>query len=244
MANRFAGFGDNGGVPRIRLAKPKTPTKSKVRLAGNVAIDDEDGFIPEAKKGTTMTDYDISRGPYHAILDKMALARQAETGESYAKAYTECYTDPKNAAIRDGVRYDELARAFDSSHGTAKSLIPVTKAAALDDPLRKAADVAEHLGPAHARLHSMAVDHQRAHSGNKPIRIFTRGRKTRRFGKKSRLSIWPRRCGLYRLARRRISSLQNHFRLMAIPAIGLTIRSVGLADFPPIMLVVEFVSPR
>ena len=33
------------------------------------------------------------------------------------------------------------------------------------DPLRKAADVAEHLGPGHARLHSMAVDHQRAHSG-------------------------------------------------------------------------------
>ena len=119
--NRFAGFGDNGGVPQVRLAKPKTPTKAKVRLAGNVAIDDEDGFIPEAKKGITMADYDTSRGPYHAILDKMALARQAQTGESYAKACTECYAGPKNALIRDGVKYDELARAFDSSHGTAKS---------------------------------------------------------------------------------------------------------------------------
>jgi hypothetical protein len=158
-SNRFAGFGDNGGVPQVRVAKPKTPTKAKVRRGGNVAIDDEDGFIPEAKKGTTMTDYDVSRGPYHAILDKMALARQAETGESYAKAYTECYTDPKNAAIRDGVRYDELARTFDSSHGTAKSLIPVAKEAPYD-PLRKAA---EYLGPAHARLHNIAVAHQKAH---------------------------------------------------------------------------------
>ena len=164
-SNRFAGFGDNGGAPQVRVAKAKAPTKAKVRLAGNAAIDDEDGFIPEAKKGMTMTDYDTSRGPYHAILDKMALARQAETGESYAKAYTECYTDPKNALIRDGVKYDELARAFDSSHGTAKSLIPVAKAAAPHDPLAKAADVATHLGPGHARLHSLAVDHQRAHSG-------------------------------------------------------------------------------
>jgi hypothetical protein len=106
----------------------------------------------------------VDRGPYAKIMDKMALARQAQTGESYAKAYTECYIDPANAAIRDGVRYDELARAFDSSHGTAKSMIPAAKAASYD-PLRKAADMAEHLGPAHAKLHSMAVDHQRAHSG-------------------------------------------------------------------------------
>jgi hypothetical protein len=155
-------FGDNGGI-FVRLTNArKTPTKAKVRLARHTSIDDEDGFISKSTKGMTMADYDISRGPYHAILDKMALARQAQTGESYAKAYTEIYTDPSNAALRDGVRYDELARAFDSSHGTAKSLIPVTKAAAPDDPLQKAADVAEFLGPAHARMHSMAVDHQRA----------------------------------------------------------------------------------
>jgi hypothetical protein len=83
-ANRFAGFADNGGVPEggfspavARTAKPKNPTRAKARTAKPVAIDDEDGFIPEAKKGTTMVDYDISRGPYHAILDKMARARQA-----------------------------------------------------------------------------------------------------------------------------------------------------------------------
>jgi hypothetical protein len=125
--NRFAGFADNGGVPLekftpavARTAKPKNPTKPKSRLARNVAIDGEDGFIPEGKK---MVDYDISRGPYHAILDKMARARQGITGESYAKAFTEVYTDPANAAIRDGEKYDDLAKAFDSVHVTSKSLV-------------------------------------------------------------------------------------------------------------------------
>jgi hypothetical protein len=128
-------------------------------------------FVPvsrtEAKKGTTMTNYnyDTSRGPYHAILDKMARARQAITGESYAKAFTETYTDPKNAAIRDGSKYDDLAKAFDSTYGTAHSLVKAAKPAAAYDPLRKAAEHAEFLGPARARLHSLAVDHQRAHSG-------------------------------------------------------------------------------
>jgi hypothetical protein len=127
-------------------------------------------FVPVSRadkpRETTMTnyDYDTSRGPYHAMLDKMARARQAITGESYAKAFTETYTDPKNAAIRDGSKYDDLAKAFDSVHGTAKSLIPAQKAAPYD-PLAKAAEMAEHLGPAHARLHSMAVDHLRAHGG-------------------------------------------------------------------------------
>ncbi len=58
-----------------------------------------------------MADYDTSRGPYHAILDQMALARQAQTGESYAKAYTEVYTDPRNTSIRDGARFDHLAES-------------------------------------------------------------------------------------------------------------------------------------
>ncbi len=56
---------------------------------------------------------EIDRGPYYKILDKMALARQAETGESYAKAFTEVYTDPANVLIRDGAAYDDLAKAFE-----------------------------------------------------------------------------------------------------------------------------------
>jgi hypothetical protein len=134
--NRFAGYADNGGVslgkytPAVsRTAKPRNPTKPKSRLAYNEPIDDEIG--KPAEKGITMTDYgdDISRGPYHLMLDRMARARQAITGESYAKAFTECYCDPKNAAIRDGSKYDDLAKAHDSIFGTSKSLIPTQKPA-------------------------------------------------------------------------------------------------------------------
>ena len=105
---------------------------------------------------------DIDRGPYYKMLDRQTLARQAQTGESYAVAFTKVYEAPENVLIRDGAKYDDLARAFDSSHGTSKSLIPVAKEAAPYDPLRKAADHAEFLGPAHAKLHSQAVDHMRA----------------------------------------------------------------------------------
>jgi hypothetical protein len=120
-----------------------------------------------AKRVTTMVDYDndISRGPYHLMLDKMARARQAITGETYQKAFTETYCDPANASIRDGAQLDHLAKGHDAIHGTRLSLIPVAKAAPAYDPLRKAAEIAEQFGPAHAKLHSMAVDHQRAHSG-------------------------------------------------------------------------------
>jgi hypothetical protein len=101
----------------------KIQRKRRLVSPAIAAIDDEDGFIPTSKKGITMVDYDTSRGPYHAMLDRMARARQAITGESYAKAFTECYCDPRNAAIRDGSKYDDLAKAFDSVHGTSKSLV-------------------------------------------------------------------------------------------------------------------------
>jgi hypothetical protein len=158
---------DDEFTPAVsRTAKPN-PTKPKSRLARNEPIDDEIGKPAEAKKGITMVDYsnDISRGPYYSMLDKMARARQAITGESYAKAFTECYVDPKNAAIRDGAQYDHLAKAHDSVYGTRLSLIPKVEKAAPYDPLAKAAEIAEQFGPAHAKLHSIAVDHQRAHSG-------------------------------------------------------------------------------
>jgi hypothetical protein len=131
MANRFAGFADNGGIPEVRIAKPRNPTKPKVRNARNVAIDDEDGFIPESKKGMTMVDT-VDRGPYMKIMDRMALARQAQTGESYAAAFTKVYEAPENAAIRDGARLDHLSKAHDAIHGTELSLIPkVAKAGPL-----------------------------------------------------------------------------------------------------------------
>jgi hypothetical protein len=156
---------DDGFTPAVAsTAKPGKPTKPKVRNARNVAIDDEDGFIPNAKKeSNSMTD--IDRGPFAKMLDKMALAHQAQFGGSYEQAYTKIYTDPANASIRDRAQYDHLSKQHDAMHGTRLSLIPVAKAAPSYDPLAKAAETAKLLGPAHARLHSLAVDHQRAHSG-------------------------------------------------------------------------------
>ena len=105
---------------------------------------------------------EIDRGPFAKMLDRMALAHQAQFGGSYEKAYTAIYTDPRNASIRDGAQYDHLAKAHDAMHGTKLSLIPAAKAAERHDPLRKAAETAELIGPAHVKMHSMAIDFQRA----------------------------------------------------------------------------------
>jgi hypothetical protein len=112
-----------------------------------------------------MTDYDTSIGPWHAMIDRQALARQAQTGETYQKAYTECYCDPRNASIVNELKYEHLAKGEDAICGTRLSPTPVAKAAQSYDPLAKSAEVAQHLGPNHARLHSMAIDHMRAHDG-------------------------------------------------------------------------------
>ena len=153
-------------IPNVHVAKPKRPVRPQVRLA---KPDEDNDEMTRMGKVDTMTQVvDISRGPYHAILDKMALARQAQTGESYAKAFTEVYTDPANGTLRDGAQYDYIVKGMDAIYGTSKSLVPVEKAAPPPDPLQKAAEVAEvaeFLGPAHAKIHSLAVDHQRAHSG-------------------------------------------------------------------------------
>jgi hypothetical protein len=69
-----------------RTAKPKNPTKPKSRLAHNEPIDDEIGVPAETKKGNNMTN-EIDRGPYYKMLNRQALARQAQTGESYAAAF-------------------------------------------------------------------------------------------------------------------------------------------------------------
>jgi hypothetical protein len=166
MANRFAGYGDNGGVPEVRVAKPKTPTPAKVRRARNVAIDDDGD---DGKRTRKMTQADISRGPFHAILDKMALARQMQTGESYAAAFTKIYEDPKNAAIRDGAKYDDLAKSMDSIYGTSKSLIPVVKAPP-PDPSQDYVSP----GPAHDELNERVVAHMKANPALSYAQAFTR----------------------------------------------------------------------
>jgi hypothetical protein len=144
-----------------RIAKPKNPTLAKSRLA---EPDDDDDEV--TRKVNSMTDYDVSRGPYHAILDKMARARQGVTGESYAKAFTEVYTDPKNAAIRDGAKYDDLAKAFDSVYGTAKSLV---KAAPPDPPQDEVSP-----GPAHDELNDRVMTRMKAEPKISYQQAFTR----------------------------------------------------------------------
>jgi hypothetical protein len=139
---------------------PRTRGKTRNRF------DDEDGFIPEAKKGTTMVDYDISRGPYHAILDKLARARRAITGESYAKAFTEVYTDPANAALRDGSKYDDLAKAFDSVHGTSKSLVKAAPPDAVQDYVSP--------GPAHDALNRLVTARMKNEPSLSYAQAFTR----------------------------------------------------------------------
>jgi hypothetical protein len=133
------------------------------------------------------------------MIDRQALALQAQTGESYASAFTKCYTDPSNKVIVDNARLEHLSQGHDAIYGTRFSMPPnagVKKA--LEDPtleaqarrrmattgetfakaysaiytapenialrngvtgpLAKAAAIAENFGPAHAKLHSMAVD--------------------------------------------------------------------------------------
>jgi hypothetical protein len=151
---------DDEFTPAVsRTAKPKNPAKAKSRLAHNEPIDDEIG--KPAEKGNNMTN-DIDRGPWHKMLDRQALARQQQTGESYASAFTKVYEDPSNRSIVDQAQHEHLAKSHDVMFGTRLSSIPIQKAAPYD-PLAKS--LAEIRGPAHARLHSMAVDHQRARAG-------------------------------------------------------------------------------
>jgi hypothetical protein len=125
---------------------PKRKKVPQVRNARNEPIDDEVGK-PPAEKGNNMTyDYDTSRGPYHAILDKMARARQAITGETYAKAFTETYCDPANAAIRDASSSYDLAKSYNATFG------PVQKAAPPDPPQD---DIV--YGEANQELHELVV---------------------------------------------------------------------------------------
>jgi hypothetical protein len=106
----------------------------------------------------------VDRGPYYKMLDRQAMARQSQTGESYAVAFTKVYEDPSNRTIVDASKFEDLAKAHDLQYGSHFSAIPVQKAAPYD-PLQKAAELAESYGPAHLKMHSLAIDHQRAHPG-------------------------------------------------------------------------------
>jgi hypothetical protein len=76
MTNRFAGFADNGGVPKdgyapavARTEKPKNPTPAVARTAKPLKPVTEDGdgedvFSVRVKKGNNNMN-EIDRGPYY-----------------------------------------------------------------------------------------------------------------------------------------------------------------------------------
>jgi hypothetical protein len=118
MMNRFAGYADNGGMPFEKSTKPKSS-----RFAGYAGVDEE-GFIPNFKRENNMTDYDYdtSRGPWHAMIDKQALAIQSQIGCSYAQAFTKAFTDPRNSEIVAAYKSDDLAKAYDAYDGGQRSM--------------------------------------------------------------------------------------------------------------------------
>jgi hypothetical protein len=77
-------------------------------------------------------------------------AKLRANGESPQQAFAKVITDDEIGRL--------LFRALKRAPGAEVKLAPQSA-----PPSRE--EAAQHLGPAHARLHSMAVDHQRAHSG-------------------------------------------------------------------------------
>jgi hypothetical protein len=74
-------------------------------------------------------------------------------GESQQQAFAKTITDDPTGQL--------LYQAMKIAPGSEVKPEPI----APYDPIAKQADMAEHLGPAHAKIHSMAVDHMRAHGG-------------------------------------------------------------------------------
>ena len=101
--------------------------------------------------------------PFAKMLDRQALAYQAQFGGSYEQAYVKIYTDPTNRSIVDQARYEHLAGQHDAMHGSRLATIPATKAAPPDPKQDFVARAVEDRGPAHSRLHEMALEHSRAH---------------------------------------------------------------------------------
>jgi hypothetical protein len=167
--NRFAAFADNGGMPFEKItSRTEKPEKKKTnsRFAGYRGVDEEEGFIPNLKRENTMTD---NKGPWHAMLDRQALARQSQTGESYAQAFTKVYEDPSNTTIRDLARFDHLAGQHDAMHGSRLSAIPATKAAPAD-ALQDDVDP----GSAEYELHSRVVTRMKNEPNLSYQQAFTR----------------------------------------------------------------------
>jgi hypothetical protein len=114
--NRFAGYGCNGGMPTFEKYTPAVSRTAKPVNRKPRRDDDDDDVIndvviPAAKK----TD------PFAKMLDRQALAYQAQFGGSYEQAYTKIYCDPSNRSIVDAATSEHLAKAYDAMDGGQRS---------------------------------------------------------------------------------------------------------------------------
>jgi hypothetical protein len=173
---------DDGVPDGFEPPRGKTP---KVRNARNEPIDDEVG--KPTKKGNNMT-YDRFAGfgdpitkrettgdtdPFYRMIDRQALALQAQTGMSYASAFTKCYTDPSNRSIVDAATHEHIAKGLDDMYGY-RLATPVRKAAPADPP-EDDLDASRRGDPGSARaeLHRRVGEHMKANPGLSYERAFT-----------------------------------------------------------------------
>jgi hypothetical protein len=154
--NRFAAFADNGGMSFEKYTPAVSRTAKPINRKPRRDDDDDDVInditIPNMKR---MTD------PFAKMLDRQALAYQAQFGGSYEQAYVKIYEDPSNRSIVDAAKSEHLAQGEDAISGTRLSMVPAQKAAPSEQDY--VARAIESRGPAHAKLHQMALEHSRAH---------------------------------------------------------------------------------
>jgi hypothetical protein len=116
MSNRFAGYRCNGGMPFEKSTPAVATTAKPINRRPRRDDDDDDVInnvtIPNSKG---MTD------PFAKMLDRQALAYQAQFGGSYESAYVKVYTDPSNRSIVDAATTEHLAQSLDNMIGTQLS---------------------------------------------------------------------------------------------------------------------------
>jgi hypothetical protein len=94
----------------------------------------------------------LEKNAFYDAIVKRANDLRAD-GESPQQAFAKTITDDPTGQL--------LYQAMKIAPGAEVKPAPL----APYDPLAKAAELAQHLGPAHAKLHSLAIDHMRAHGG-------------------------------------------------------------------------------
>jgi hypothetical protein len=110
--NRFAAFGDNGGIPIEKYTPAVSRTAKPINRKPRRDDDNDDVIIPAAKRVD----------PFAKMLDRQALAYQAQFGGSYEQAYTKIYCDPSNRSIVDAATSEHLARGHDAYDGGQRSM--------------------------------------------------------------------------------------------------------------------------